>query len=213
MMTLGQMFQLITIDNNTASLQLRYTPGKVVFNGQEMSEEELSSVPGRFVSKKPPPPPPFRGGKKFICGGSGGGLIYPQFVAQNGMCCGEGGIKAWDYVRMGFLSRVGVLNNWLTEDESLWLQSRVYVRAHHYYHSWMHYFSAYSLGRLYWQSSQCEDNASLREALTLYKYDSAGSRMFEELAAGSDRFYATLPWQPLTVQPECPVTLKDVSDL
>lgn len=30
MMTLGQMFQLITIDNNTASLQLRYTPGKVV---------------------------------------------------------------------------------------------------------------------------------------------------------------------------------------
>lgn len=30
-------------------------------------------------------------------------------------------------------------------------------------------------------------------ALTLYKYDSAGSRMFEELAAGSDRFYATLP--------------------
>ena len=62
-------------------------------------------------------------------------------------------------------------------------------------------------------TSQCEDNASLREALTLYKYDSAGSRMFEELAAGSDRFYATLPWQPLTVQPECPVTLKDVSDL
>ena len=75
---------------------------------------------------------------------------------------------------MGFLSRVGVLNKWLTEEESLWLQSRVYVRAHHYYHSWMHYFSAYSLGRLYWQSSQCEDNTSLREALTLYKYDSAG---------------------------------------
>ncbi|EMX2743779.1 DUF1266 domain-containing protein [Escherichia coli] len=148
-----------------------------------------------------------------IAGGSERGLIYTQFVAQTAMCCGEGGIKAWDYVRMGFLSRVGVLNNWLTEEESLWLQSRVYVRAHHYYHSWMHYFSAYSLGRLYWQSSQCEDNTSLREALTLYKYDSAGSRMFEELAAGSDRFYATLPWQPLTVQPECPVTLKDVSDL
>ena len=124
--------------------------------------------------------------KALIAGGSERGLIYTQFVAQT---------------------------KWLTEDESLWLQSRVYVRAHHYYHSWMHYFSAYSLGRLYWQSSQCEDNTSLREALTLYKYDSAGSRMFEELAAGSDRFYATLPWQPLTVQPECPVTLKDVSDL
>ena len=49
MMTLGQMFQLITIDNNTASLQLRYTPGKVVFNGQEMSEEEFMSRAGRFA--------------------------------------------------------------------------------------------------------------------------------------------------------------------
>ncbi|EPL3455991.1 TPA: DUF1266 domain-containing protein, partial [Escherichia coli] len=86
--------------------------------------------------------------KALIAGGSERGLIYTQFVAQTAMCCGEGGIKAWDYVRMGFLSRVGVLNKWLTEDESLWLQSRVYIRAHHYYHSWMHYFSAYSLGRL-----------------------------------------------------------------
>ena len=49
MMTLGQMLQLITIDNNTASLQLRYTPGKVFFNGQEMSEEEFMSRAGRFV--------------------------------------------------------------------------------------------------------------------------------------------------------------------
>lgn len=67
--------------------------------------------------------------KALIAGGSERGLIYTQFVAQTAMCCGEGGIKAWDYVRMGFLSRVGVLNNWLTEEESLWLQSRVYVRA------------------------------------------------------------------------------------
>ncbi len=130
--------------------------------------------------------------KALIAGGSERGLIYTQFVAQTAMCCGEGESKPG--IMCGWvLSRVGVLNKWLTEDESLWLQSRVYIRAHHYYHSWMHYFSAYSLGRLYWQSSQCEDNASLREALTLYKYDSAGSRMFEELAAGSDRFYATLP--------------------
>ncbi|MFP1482496.1 DUF945 family protein [Escherichia coli] len=47
--TFRSMFQLITIDNNTASLQLRYTPGKVVFNGQEMSEEEFMSRAGRFV--------------------------------------------------------------------------------------------------------------------------------------------------------------------
>lgn len=55
--------------------------------------------------------------KALIAGGSERGLIYTQFVAQTAMCCGEGGIKAWDYVRMGFLSRVGVLNKWLTEEE------------------------------------------------------------------------------------------------
>ncbi len=30
---------------------------------------------------------------------------------------GEGGIRSWDYVRMGFLCRMGVLNEWLTEEE------------------------------------------------------------------------------------------------
>lgn len=41
--------------------------------------------------------------KALIAGGSERGLIYTQFVAQTAICCGEGGIKAWDYVRMGFL--------------------------------------------------------------------------------------------------------------
>ncbi|MGU0015938.1 DUF1266 domain-containing protein [Escherichia coli] len=103
--------------------------------------------------------------KALIAGGSERVDLYP-IRCPNRYVLWRRGIKSLDYVRMGFLSRVGVLNNWLTEEESLWLQSRVYVRAHHYYHSWMHYFSAYSLG-LYWQSSQCEDNTSLREALTL----------------------------------------------
>ncbi|SMZ46317.1 FIG00637867: hypothetical protein [Escherichia coli] len=145
------------------------------------------------------------------------GIVFPGksfFSAHEVSTCKISGCLSYRILDSGpDGTQTTLTNKWLTEEESLWLQSRVYVRAHHYYHSWMHYFSAYSLGRLYWQSSQCEDNASLREALTLYKYDSAGSRMFEELAAGSDRFYATLPWQPLTVQSECPVTLKDVSDL
>lgn len=49
MMTLGKMLQLISVDNNTASLQLRYTPGKVIFNGKEMTEEEFMSRVGRFA--------------------------------------------------------------------------------------------------------------------------------------------------------------------
>ena len=49
MMTLGQIFHLILIDNNTASLPLRSTPGNVGFTGQEMSEDEFMSRAGRFV--------------------------------------------------------------------------------------------------------------------------------------------------------------------
>lgn len=45
MMTLGQMFQLITIDNNTASLQLRYTPGKVVLTDRKWAKKNLCLVP------------------------------------------------------------------------------------------------------------------------------------------------------------------------
>lgn len=50
-----------------------------------------------------------------------GDRIYARFVADTAVCCGEGGIRSWDYVRMGFLCRMGVLNEWLTEDEGLWL--------------------------------------------------------------------------------------------
>lgn len=39
------------------------------------------------------------------------GQIYARFVAETALCCGRGGIKAWDYVRMGFLCRMGVLKS------------------------------------------------------------------------------------------------------
>lgn len=77
------------------------------------------------------------------------GQAYAQFVASTAECCGEGGIKAWDYVRMGFLSRMGVLNNWLSEEESLWIQSRIHLRALRYYSNWRQYFAGYTFGRQY----------------------------------------------------------------
>ncbi|MGL5699107.1 MAG: DUF1266 domain-containing protein [Kluyvera sp.] len=141
------------------------------------------------------------------------GQIYAQFVAETAVCCGEAGIKAWDYVRVGFLCRMGVLNQWLTEEESLWLQSRVYIRAHYFYNDWMQYFAAYSLGRLYWQFDAEEGVSLMKEYFTRLKYDSSGARMFNELASSTESYYSQLPWRPLAVQPECPETLKDVSDL
>lgn len=78
----------------------------------------------------------------------------------------------------------GVLNKWLTEEESLWLQSRVYVRAHHFYNGWMQYFAAYSLGRLYWQA----DDEDFEEHFTLLQYDASGEGMFDELVSSTKGF-------------------------
>ncbi len=68
------------------------------------------------------------------------------------LCCGRGGIKAWDRRAYGVLCRMGCWNQWLTEEESLRLQSRIYARAYYFYDGWTQYFAAYSLGRLYRQA-------------------------------------------------------------
>ena len=98
-------------------------------------------------------------------------VSYAQFVASTAECCGEGGIKAWDYVRMGFLSRMGVLNNWLSEEESLWIQSRIHLRALRYYRNWRQYFAGYTFGRQYWQSPEDDNLQLLREFLARKEYD------------------------------------------
>ena len=141
------------------------------------------------------------------------GRIYARFVAETAMCCGEGGIRAWNYVRMGFLCRVGVLNNWLTEEESLWLQSRIHLRALRFYRDWICYFAAYLCGRLYWQTPDDGNLPLLRRALADKTCDESGDQMFVELAAQKDSFYAALPWRPFAEYPGCPATLKDISDL
>ncbi len=106
------------------------------------------------------------------------GQAYAQFVASTAECCGEGGIKAWDYVRMGFLSRMGVLNNWLSEEESLWIQSRIHLRALRYYRNWRQYFAGYTFGRQYWQSPEDDHLQLLREFLARKEYDDSGNDMF-----------------------------------
>lgn len=110
---------------------------------------------------------------------------------------------------MGFLCRMGVLNQWLTEEESLWLQSRIYARAYYFYDGWTQYFAAYSLGRLYWQAK----GDTIQAYFAHLKYDASGARMFNELASTTESYYVQLPWRPLNEQPTCPETLKGVSDL
>ncbi len=111
-----------------------------------------------------------------------------RFVADTAVCCGEGGIRSWDYVRMGFLCRMGVLNEWLTEEESLWLQSRIQLRALSYYlEAGLQYFSAYY--------AVCTGSYGMVINYRCYArhspvgvYDDAGRRYDEWLIAGKDSF-------------------------
>ena len=79
---------------------------------------------------------------------------------------------------MGFLSRMGVLNNWLSEEESLWIQSRIHLRALRYYSNWRQYFAGYTFGRQYWQSPEDDHLPLLREFLARKEYDDSGNICF-----------------------------------
>lgn len=89
-----------------------------------------------------------------------------SYVALTGAQCGDGGIRAWDLARMSFLCRLGVLNGWITEQESLWLHNRLAQRARHYYASWANYYAAFIVGRCYWLTLGEENVEMLRIGLT-----------------------------------------------
>lgn len=96
---------------------------------------------------------------------------------------------------------MGVLNEWLTEEESLWLQSRIQLRALSYYSGWLPYFSAYYTGRLYWQLRNGDNLPLLRETFARKEFDDAGRRMMNKLIAGKDSF------TPRCRGATCPITL------
>ncbi|MEH0832980.1 DUF1266 domain-containing protein [Pectobacterium cacticida] len=80
-----------------------------------------------------------------------------MWITETAALCGEGGIRAWDLGRMGFLSRIGVLRGWFSEKESLWIHTRLADRARYYYRSWENYYAAFLSGRTYWLSLDEED--------------------------------------------------------
>ncbi len=70
-----------------------------------------------------------------------------------------------------------VLNEWLTEEGGLWLQSRIQLRALSYYSGWLQYFSAYYTGRFvlagsYGMAITYRCYADIRP-----RFDDAGRRM------------------------------------
>ncbi|OCG00451.1 DUF1266 domain-containing protein [Gilliamella sp. wkB112] len=75
--------------------------------------------------------------------------------------CGVGGIRAWDYARMGYILRNGTTNKYITEQEALWIFSRIASRSQYYYKSWKHYFSGWLVGYQYWKSLSNDKNLDI----------------------------------------------------
>lgn len=114
------------------------------------------------------------------------------FVSATSALCGSGGIRAWDIARMSFLSRIGVLDKYLTEQESLWIHFRLALRARYYYSSWQTYCAGYLFGRRYWQSLDIDEPELLCCALD--QKGQANSGLMKELTEHKDSPLVNLPW-------------------
>lgn len=84
--------------------------------------------------------------------------VLLEMVEKTASECGSGGIRSWDYARMGYILRNGTTNQYITEDEALWIFSRIAQRAQYYYRSWEHYFAGWFIGHHYWKSLSNDDN-------------------------------------------------------
>lgn len=115
-------------------------------------------------------------------------------VADSAVMCGDGGIRAWDLARMGFLCRIGLLNGWITPSENLWFHSRLGVRARYYYSSWQHYNAGFIIGRLYWQSLNASDADARRYAFSGDAGSTTNIELMRQLYTHPESPISQLPW-------------------
>lgn len=117
--------------------------------------------------------------------------VLLDMVAQTYSECGQGGIKGWDYARMVYVIRNGTTNKYITEQEAIWLLSRIAVRAQYFYNSWENYFSSWFIGRHYWKALDKKDNLpSFRCVLTR----SSSIHLITMLKTDQDSPSNLLPW-------------------
>ncbi|MFP3497725.1 DUF1266 domain-containing protein [Pseudomonas sp. SIMBA_059] len=116
-----------------------------------------------------------------------------EFASRTFGECGPGGIRAWDLGRMGFLLRCGLRNQWVDFSESLWLQSRMALRARRHYCDWNSYFNGFLIGHAFWC---CEGlpAESLAQALAHQGNCSSKRMIVGALTSQTVTFLDDLPW-------------------
>ncbi|WP_097302717.1 DUF1266 domain-containing protein [Pseudomonas chlororaphis] len=134
--------------------------------------------------------------------------ILHEFASRTFGACGPGGILAWDYGRMGFLLRCGLRNQWIDLAESLWLHSRLAVRAQYHYGSWFAYFNGFLAGRAFWG---CQGNSDDELAYELDRQgENPNSLMIARgLAQNMADCLADLPWHLDLDLPQRPASLEE----
>ncbi|SFD39987.1 DUF1266 domain-containing protein [Pragia fontium] len=139
-------------------------------------------------------------------------LVSLEFVSNSAAICGSGGIKSWDLSRMSFLCRIGVLNQWLTEEESLWFHSRIASRARHFYGSWQEYTAGFLIGRTFWLALGEERPEFKRYALSAKGGLDSNVSVALQLSTSPDSPYKHLSWDidPTELEIEKPASLQEV---
>ncbi|WP_426236724.1 DUF1266 domain-containing protein [Pseudomonas sp. TWP3-2] len=134
--------------------------------------------------------------------------ILHEYASRTFGNCGPGGILSWDYGRMSFLLRCAVRNKWIEPGESLWLHSRLAIRAQFHYGSWLAYFNGFLTGRAFWSClSKSDDQLA-------FELDRQGVNTYNLLIArGLDQnipdFLADLPWHMDLDLPQRPASLQE----
>ncbi|NVZ53758.1 DUF1266 domain-containing protein [Pseudomonas sp. B6002] len=130
-----------------------------------------------------------------------------EFASRTHGECGEGGIRAWDLGRMGFLLRCGLRNQWIDAPESLWLQSRIALRARHHYGDWNSYFNGFLIGHAFWR---CEGLPvdSLTQALNRQGNCESKRLIVNALVNDEAAFLEGLPWELALAAPPRPTSLR-----
>lgn len=132
--------------------------------------------------------------------------ILHDYAARTFLDCGFGGTRSWDLGRMGFLLRCGLRNEWISFDESLWLQGRLAARARHYYGSWSSYVSGYVIGRGLWACSDLPDEQFSRQ-LERQGSEHWNQHIVASLSNDPDSPLVDLPWHLELNLPEQPASL------
>ncbi|WP_455818955.1 DUF1266 domain-containing protein [Pseudomonas cerasi] len=131
-------------------------------------------------------------------------------VADSGVMCGDGGIRAWDLARMGFLCRISLHNGWITPQENLWLHSRLGARARHYYSSWERYNAGFMVGRIYWLSLNASDADARRYGFSADAGSATNIEIMRQLYTHPESPTSQLPWHITTIEMDKPASLPEM---